>query len=461
MDRGRVDELLLKFLTDNNSALENAEKEDKNVYDLVMNAITFISSKYGSGGVREDALPVAETLAAPAPAPETKTGGGLPFAVGDTFEVAGGADVYTYIIRRFDDAGSVIVGAVGGDWEVTYKISDAIDNFSNGTWVKVSGAGKTQTITPTAADAKSGKTNRVPSTDPSTWNAAYKVGDEVRIRVDFSNMDTNKIYTIKGYQDSLGDYNDGAGSGIQRPQNPSGRLYFLTDGGGSWEGKDLEPAEQANAAEPVPPAAPAATKTAPQKTPTANKTAAIEPHLFEFYVDRRRSKKGIIEYMQYTNIVREKGLKMAVLKMLSGDPKTTLTNIGEKKLQERYVKELLENGKLEKYIKLGDVFDTKGDLGVVEVIGLQPEKIVLFAADPKALNQPEDATPHLIVTPQLIYKIENEWERVSPNNNTGAGGDAQRKLLQEQIEALEPLAAADADVQKELDRLRAELAAIK
>ena len=76
---------------------------------------------------------------------------------------------------------------------------------------------------------------RLPSTDKSVWGAEYKIGDKVKIREDFSKDGHNvkfaytidKIEVVKGF-------------GVQRPENPSGKLYTLSNSGGSWEGKDLE-----------------------------------------------------------------------------------------------------------------------------------------------------------------------------------------------------------------------------
>ena len=82
------------------------------------------------------------------------------------------------------------------------------------------------------------------STDESTWNADFKIGDKVKIRWDFCNeSDTNtkgfaKInyfsnennFTIKSF-DIVKDF--------KRLENPSGKLYVLSSGQ-SWEGKDLE-----------------------------------------------------------------------------------------------------------------------------------------------------------------------------------------------------------------------------
>ena len=76
---------------------------------------------------------------------------------------------------------------------------------------------------------------RLPSTDNSVWGAEYKIGDKVKIREDFSKDGHNvkfaytidKIEVVKGF-------------GVQRPENPSGKLYTLSNSGGSWEGKDLE-----------------------------------------------------------------------------------------------------------------------------------------------------------------------------------------------------------------------------
>jgi hypothetical protein len=91
---------------------------------------------------------------------------------------------------------------------------------------------------------------RIPSTDPSTWNAMFQVGDKVKIRVDFVEVNKkDKIYTISSFDTVVGSYD--SGKGFQRPENPSGRLYYLSDSGGSWEGKDLEMAEASLSVNPI------------------------------------------------------------------------------------------------------------------------------------------------------------------------------------------------------------------
>lgn len=80
---------------------------------------------------------------------------------------------------------------------------------------------------------------RIPSTDPSTWSAIYNIGDKVKIRIDFAKqIDTDGVNTITGF-DVVSDF--------MRPENKSGRLYYL-DKGGSWEGKDLELANEISSA---------------------------------------------------------------------------------------------------------------------------------------------------------------------------------------------------------------------
>lgn len=73
---------------------------------------------------------------------------------------------------------------------------------------------------------------RLPSTDKSVWGAEYKIGDKVKIREDFSGSgNVNFTYTIQKIEVS---------ADFKRPENPSGKLYTLSNGGGNWEGKDLE-----------------------------------------------------------------------------------------------------------------------------------------------------------------------------------------------------------------------------
>lgn len=92
----------------------------------------------------------------------------------------------------------------------------------------------------------------LPSIDPQTWHESFKVGDKVKIRWDFSNdlglpatkgnakvdyFSNDNNFTIvridKRFQEPE------ATGGIQRPENPTGLLYVLSNKQ-SWEGKDLE-----------------------------------------------------------------------------------------------------------------------------------------------------------------------------------------------------------------------------
>lgn len=84
----------------------------------------------------------------------------------------------------------------------------------------------------------------IPSTDPSTWNAEYSIGDVVKIRVDMEDRYpfTKPDGTPVKYED---DENKSVITQIEtledakRPENPSGKLYTLGLKG-TWEGKDLE-----------------------------------------------------------------------------------------------------------------------------------------------------------------------------------------------------------------------------
>lgn len=86
---------------------------------------------------------------------------------------------------------------------------------------------------------------RIPSTDPSTWNGTFNVGDKVKIRIDFasSTTDVNSIFEIvdiiKDKTPFKLDKNGNNIGGFARPENPSGSLYILSNRQ-NWEGKDLE-----------------------------------------------------------------------------------------------------------------------------------------------------------------------------------------------------------------------------
>jgi cobaltochelatase CobS len=88
----------------------------------------------------------------------------------------------------------------------------------------------------------------LPSTDPSTWNAEFKIGDRIKIRPDFTaDMGDG---TIKINYNSPDNNFEITGTSVEnavkRPENPTGVLYRLNNGE-SWEGKDLELASSAAA----------------------------------------------------------------------------------------------------------------------------------------------------------------------------------------------------------------------
>ena len=69
---------------------------------------------------------------------------------------------------------------------------------------------------------------RIPSTDPSTWNANFKIGDKVKIRVDFSDRaDVNKTYSINSINKEFS-------SQAKGKENLSGYIYVFSGNGGNW-----------------------------------------------------------------------------------------------------------------------------------------------------------------------------------------------------------------------------------
>ena len=83
----------------------------------------------------------------------------------------------------------------------------------------------------------------LPSTDNRTWKQTFEVGDKVKIRIDFASdkrpydSPENEFEILSIDRGAAKPYDQG---GFQRPENPSGVLYNLSNNGGNWEGKDLE-----------------------------------------------------------------------------------------------------------------------------------------------------------------------------------------------------------------------------
>jgi len=80
-------------------------------------------------------------------------------------------------------------------------------------------------------------TKPLPSTNPFIWDMEFQVGDIVKIRIDM--VSANGI-------DYTSDQNKYEVIGVRfekymvRAENPSGKMYTLSNNGGGWEGKDLE-----------------------------------------------------------------------------------------------------------------------------------------------------------------------------------------------------------------------------
>jgi hypothetical protein len=81
----------------------------------------------------------------------------------------------------------------------------------------------------------------LPSTDKRTWNERFNIGDQVKVRWDFSTDMGNGLSQVE-YNSNANLFTitqSGEIKDFKRIQNPSGFLYTLNNGK-TWEGKDLE-----------------------------------------------------------------------------------------------------------------------------------------------------------------------------------------------------------------------------
>jgi len=81
----------------------------------------------------------------------------------------------------------------------------------------------------------------LPSTDPSTYKGKFKIGDNVKIRYDYSTDRGNGASQVvyNSPQNSFTITSVRQEPAVKRDENPTGTLYSLNNGQ-SWEGKDLE-----------------------------------------------------------------------------------------------------------------------------------------------------------------------------------------------------------------------------
>ena len=139
---------------------------------------------------------------------------------------------------------------VAFDWDKSYEGKTFWAYVSEGRWkveevMKVVGSKEKlfelPPVKPTFTPAPAQSIADIPSTDRTTWNAEFKVGDRVKVRYDFSKDLGNGLSEVN--------YNSPENSFVikkivtydsaKRPENPTGRVYWL-DNNGQWEGKDLE-----------------------------------------------------------------------------------------------------------------------------------------------------------------------------------------------------------------------------
>lgn len=122
----------------------------------------------------------------------------------------------------------------------------------------------------------------LPSTDPSTWKGKFKIGDTVKIRLDFT-ADMGDGTVKVNYNSPDNNFKitgTSVENGVKRPENPTGVLYGLNNGE-SWEGKDLELATS-SAAVPVSTSqssAPMSTQNAQQLESEEDKLARLQEAL--------------------------------------------------------------------------------------------------------------------------------------------------------------------------------------
>lgn len=126
-----------------------------------------------------------------------------------------------------------------------------------------------------------------PSTDPTTWDGTFNIGDKVKIRIDMS-MNNKIAYDSPENEFTIVSIETGAATpfqidsrgnnigGLIRPENPTGLLYALSKSGGQWEGKDLELIEKGTNQTPAPTPTPVPTPT-PTPTPAPTPTPSPTP----------------------------------------------------------------------------------------------------------------------------------------------------------------------------------------
>jgi hypothetical protein len=90
---------------------------------------------------------------------------------------------------------------------------------------------------PTSKFALGGPVSKpLPSTNPFIWDTEFQVGDIVKIRIDMVGRGIDYTSDQNKYTVIEVNYNKYA----VRAENPSGKMYILSNNGGGWEGKDLE-----------------------------------------------------------------------------------------------------------------------------------------------------------------------------------------------------------------------------
>jgi hypothetical protein len=197
----------------------------------------------------------------------------------------------------------------------------------------------------------------IPSTDPSTWNAEYKVGDVVRVRVDMEKnyvqnkpngspvkySDEENKFVITQIDTSVAqpykeDEDGNNVGGVMRKENPSGKVYILGTAenkqlyGGTWEGKDLELAFEIDKKQPQQPQQPQQQIKKPQK-----QVKTIEPEPIKRQFDSSKDYAEVFKNyfekdMPSSRIVTEENKRRSIVENFILSSKD-IAGFNEEKLQ--------------------------------------------------------------------------------------------------------------------------------
>lgn len=434
LNKERVDEMLSIFVLENDKLLEAASREDQVAYDLVLNALTYISGKFGRAGLGKEQVEskIIESVAStnvitPPPPPTTKAKAqnipkNAPILAVEN-NIPPDTD-YELPSIRLRVSGNLLIVPV----KYSYK-ADGTERME----INIGGI---------KAAYRNSLRAQIKELNPvSTKTRDGQIGRFFEII-----LNPVKFRKLSSYQYFLDTIKENIRNNLKGIPDPidSNVVAAL-----NLESKKLAKQQTAvPAVQPQTNAKPSVTGSTPPPAGKTKTAVAANPKtiaLNEVYkVVRAGGVAG--KYWQYVGDEKDKGVNYVKLSNIVPNP-FTFSPYPPKRFQKRYLQELVDLGKWEKVLTSGmRLYNVKANYNML-IDGISTEDVIYNGGGMETIGF-------------VIGKLNNgEYTVVKPTPSAGGTTDEAMALV-EQIDALAPF-IDDAVVKAEWERLRGELAKLE